>query len=169
MRLGRSFGTAVGSCGLLLGCVSCCPSLCPSIPIGGVISSFASVHAPRTLFLRQSLPPHTPPFIPLGVQASSPVSMRLARCFSLKMSLLPPYFREIRGVSWDKTKLLRDDLRKQAISLTENRPPAPGMRLWRELHHRGRWSLSRYSPRRSARIHAAPAIAKVSAVSLQFV
>src|ERR1700674_2919389 len=52
---------------------------------------------------------------------------------------------------------------------TETRPPAPGMRLWRELHHRGRWSLSRYSPRRSARIHAAPAIAKVSAVSLQFV
>ena len=52
---------------------------------------------------------------------------------------------------------------------TENRPPAPGMRLWRELHHPGRWSLSRYSPRRSARIHAAPAIAKVSAVSLQFV
>ncbi len=52
---------------------------------------------------------------------------------------------------------------------TENRPPAPGMRLWRELYHRGRWSLSRYSPRRSARIHAAPAIAKVSAVSLQFV
>jgi hypothetical protein len=33
----------------------------------------------------------------------------------------------------------------------------------------GRWSLSRSSPRRSARIHAAPAIAKVSAVSLQFV
>jgi hypothetical protein len=35
--------------------------------------------------------------------------------------------------------------------------------------HRGRRSLSRYSPRRSARIHAAPAIAKVSAFSLQFV
>src|SRR4029077_18158564 len=35
--------------------------------------------------------------------------------------------------------------------------------------HRGRWSLSRYSPRRSARIHVAPAIAKVSAFSLQFV
>src|SRR5713226_989542 len=34
--------------------------------------------------------------------------------------------------------------------------------------HRGRWSLSRYSPRRSARIHAAPAIAKVSVFSLQF-
>src|ERR1700674_2719294 len=33
---------------------------------------------------------------------------------------------------------------------TENRPP--GMRLWKELHHRGRGSLSRYSPRRSARI-----------------
>src|SRR6266851_99371 len=47
--------------------------------------------------------------------------------------------------------------------------PAPGIRLWRELHHRGRWLLSRYSPRMSARIHAAPAIAKVSAVSLQFV
>jgi hypothetical protein len=30
-------------------------------------------------------------------------------------------------------------------------------------------SLSRYSPRRSARIHAVPAIAKVSANSLQFV
>ena len=52
---------------------------------------------------------------------------------------------------------------------TENRPPAPGMRLWRELHHPGRWSLNRYSPRRSARIHDAPAIAKVSAFSLQFV
>src|ERR1700688_308020 len=52
---------------------------------------------------------------------------------------------------------------------TENRPPAPGMRLWRELHHRGRWSLIRYSSRRSARSHAAPAIARVSAVSLQFV
>src|ERR1700732_3728342 len=38
-----------------------------------------------------------------------------------------------------------------------------------ERSHGGRWSLSRYSPRTSARIHSAPAISKVSAFSLQFV